>query len=181
MSMGSNDYANDLVFAPDQTVEPGGYTHTQQKTVDHPWKHVPTEEEGVNSKPAPNSVPPPQERSINHSTATYERSPKRVLFSAISLWGTVNAGDIPGLGPVKLVDSQPGRKCVAIKCPPGNTKGAYIGHNIDAVLSGFSWLVSPGDPILYLFTEDAIWTMGIPGTVIADVIQVAVTFDPIEA
>lgn len=179
--VGAGDYGVDLVFAPDQAIHPQGHTHKQQQTIDHPYQQVPQDNEGLDNRPSPNSLPAPQERGIRQSVSTYERSPKRVLFSAVSLSGTVAAGDNPQDGPVKLVDSQPGRKCVIIKCPPGNTKGAYIGHNIDSLLTGFAWLVSPTDPPLYLYTEDAIWTIGISGQAVTDVIQAAVEFDPIES
>jgi hypothetical protein len=175
------DYESDIVFAPDEVIVGGGHTDTQTKTVDHPFAGVPNPAE-AGDLPNAHTTPPPQERGIRNSVSMYERSPKRVLFSNVYVYGTINVGDVPGPpNPVKLVDSQNGRKCVVIKCPPSNTKGAFIGHDIDALLGGFTWLVSPNDPPLYLYTEDAVWCLGQTGNAAGDVIQAAVTFDPIES
>ena len=164
------NYDQDVVFAPTENLDESGHTFQQSQTVDHPWDQISTSTE---TPKTPVKTHDAVVQSPSDALAVHQRATKRILFSSIGILGTLTSG------PVKLVDSQVGRRYVVIKCPPGNTKGAYIGHEVDAVISGFAWLVSPADPPLVLETEAAIWVMAQTGAVVADVIQAAVGYDPV--
>lgn len=165
----------DLVFMPGDNA-PGGFTEKHLST--QPKAYL-TEQDEPETGPTRSKEQNAITASIHKSLPTHQRAAPRVLFSAVDLYGTIQSTS-PQEGPVKLVDRQIGRRMLVIKCPPGNTKGGYIGHNIDAITAGFSWLVSPSDPPLYLETEDAIWCYGVTGQAAGDTMQAAALFDPLD-
>lgn len=90
-------------------------------------------------------------RSASDALATVERQANRLIISANNV----------GNNPVKIVDSQKGRRFVILQVPTGAAASVVISHSADSLTetipSGFE--LAAGSQPLKIETESAIWAI----------------------
>lgn len=163
-------FEQDMIFGVDETSQ--GHVATQERNAPQAWDHLSTGSPTATGNPIENSVTTP----IDKAMPVHARATNRLRVGASPLLGSI-AGN-PSTGPFKVVDRQKGRRVVKLKCPIANTKGCYISHSPDDLVSTIiqGWFIEPGSQ-LDLETESAVWCIGITGQAAADVIQYAVMLD----